>query len=298
MFYRFYLAALLIAALAATPAAAQPGGEITAGVGQQAIYSLSGSPTSQTDRANPQPFTFAPATGVNQLLYNWWFYRVAGDPVQRPFGNYVKSDGFSITGTSNWPAGGNGTTATYQWTEFGPPGGIRFTAAYTMTLSNGPGTADARLSQSFQIGNPNSSPMTISLFNSAVLDPGSRSSGLFASGGLNGISVTDGSYDDTHMAVGATAYQAATDASLGNLLFGGAAKDLNDTGLPVTNSAGTVIDAFEWTFTVPANGSETVSSSLVVARAVPEPSSLLLAAAAALGSLALRRRGRPRRTVR
>ena len=230
------------------------------------------------------------------MEYNWFFYRVSGDTVQRPFGNYVKSDGFGITGTSNWPSGGNGNTSSYQWTEFGPPGGVRFTATYSMTLSQGPATTDARLDESFQISNPNSTALTLLLYNAAGMDPDSRPSGFNASGDSNSISVTDGIYNLSHSAAGAGAYQVATDSSLASLLYGGTAADLNDTGLPIVNSTGLILDAFEWSVVVPAGGSQTVSTSLIISRAVPEPSSLLLSGVVgAAGVVAMPRRYSGRR---
>src|SRR5437868_9793199 len=112
-------AALIVAALATTPTAAQPGGGVRSPgpFPVFAQYSLDGSPANQTD-PNPQNYLFFPFTDVSQLTYNWWFYRVAGDTMQRPFGAYLKSDGFNITGTSSWPPGGSSNTASYQWTEF------------------------------------------------------------------------------------------------------------------------------------------------------------------------------------
>jgi hypothetical protein len=84
----------------------------------------------------------------------------------------------------------------------------------------------ARLDQSFQITNPNSMPLTISLYNAVVWTPGGHFSGNFASGDTNAIHVTDGTYDNIHAATGANAYQAAQDATLTNLFYGGPAQDL------------------------------------------------------------------------
>ena len=292
---RIAFSILAIAAIVVAPSAAQPGGGLsTPNFPPQAGYGFGGSPSSQTDVSNPSQFLFYPTSGVNQLAFNWWSYHIAGDSVQRPFGTYQKSDGFAITGTSNWPTGGNGTTSSYNWTEFGPPaGGIRFTAAYTLTLSSGPTMYDAKLSQSFQINNPNSVPLTISLFDHAVWEPGGHTFGLSASGGIGAISVTDGTYNDTHMAIAATAYQAAADATLGNLLYGGTAADLNNAGLPIVNTPpGSLLPstAFEWTLTIPADGSAIVQSELITARAVPEPGTMAFTAAAAAGLFVLGRR--------
>jgi hypothetical protein len=198
--------ALLAAALSAAPAAAQPGGsmKIVAPPGSPSdiIYGENNGPTSETT-PGPGTATLMPGTGVKQLNTNWWFYRVQGDSRERPFGAYTKSDGFTITGTSSWPSpitGGN--TATYTWIENGASG-PRFTAGYTMVLSSGGGTTayDARLDQSFQINNPNPSPLTISLFNFVYWDlEGDFNTQVGAAGDSNSISVTDGLYQDTHTA--------------------------------------------------------------------------------------------------
>ena len=64
---------------------------------------------------------------ANFLAKNWWYYRVAGDGRERPFGTYTKSDGGNLAGNSSYPLSGNGDTATYNWTESSSTG-VRFTA--------------------------------------------------------------------------------------------------------------------------------------------------------------------------
>ncbi len=272
---RSYRVALLATALAVAPAGAQPGGGMlhtysTGTVG----YGENTAPTSETS-VGPETVVFSPGTGVIQLADNWWFYRVQGDSRERPFGTYTKSDGFTITGTSNWPLNNNGQTASCAWTENGA-GGPRFTAAYNLALSGGPTAYDARLDQTFQITNPNPTPLAISLFDFVAWSPGnSRTAQVVAAGNVDSVSVTDGNYVDTHMAVGASAFQAAQAPALANLLTDGAPNDLNNTGLPY---AGNLFDdAFEWTLTIPADSSQSVDSSLITAKAVPEPSPLSLA---------------------
>jgi hypothetical protein len=143
---------------------------------------------------------------------NWWFYRVQGDTRERPFGIYTKSDGFTISGASSWPnpvTGGH--MSAYTWTENGAAG-PRFTADYSLALMPGNGIVPytGQLNQTFEITNPNSSPLTISLFNLVLWAPGGNyfSTPVTATGDINSISVTDGLYEDTHTALGATAFQA------------------------------------------------------------------------------------------
>jgi hypothetical protein len=270
-------------------ASAQPGGQVTSpgpapNFPQHAQYNLTGSPTNETDEFDPHSYNFNAVVGGNQLNFNWIFYRVSGDSVQRPFGTYLKSDGFNIVGSSSWPAGGNGNTATYQWTEFGPSG-PRFTANYVMTLSNGPATTDAALSQSLKITNPNSAPLTIALFNLVVPFPGASGNNLFAAGGINSITETNGVYNIAVSATTANAFQAATNLSIENLLTGGPAGDLNNSGLPISGfsaSPDLISLAYEWSLTIPGNGSDTISDTIAISHAIPEPGTLALAAAAAV----------------
>jgi hypothetical protein len=184
-----------------------------------------------------------------------------------------------------------------MWTDFGPPGVPRFTAKETLTLANGPTPAEVTLAQSLQITNPGASPLSISVFELAVPDPNGSNTGYSASGGPNAMTVAAGGTGVTLSAVGASAYQAATDPSLGNLLYGGPAADLNDTGLPIsgyTPHPYLISLAYEWTATIPAGGSQTFSSAITV----PEPNSFALAALAAALSATAVRRWRVRRPVR
>ncbi len=290
MSHRARTAALMVAALMAAPADAQPGGGMTlTRAGGVVDYGQNNAPTSETS-VGPQTVFFSPASGVNQVGDNWWFYRVQGDTRERPFGTYTKSDGFTITGTSNWPPNNNGQAASYAWTENGASG-PRFTATYDLALSGGPTAYDARLDQTFQITNPNPTPLTISLYDLVAWVPNDNfSAQLTASGNANTISVTDGTYVDTHTAVGATAFQAGSGPALANLLTNSSPDDLNNTGLPYSGMP-YFADAFEWTLTIPGDGAQSVESSLITAHAVPEPNPLFLVGpVAAVLAIARRRR--------
>lgn len=295
MFRHMVLAALVAAGLVSR-SVAQPGGQITSPgpppfYPQYAEYGLTGSPTSQTDSSDPHNYYLQPPMEGSQILANWVFFRTAVDSVQYPFGNYVKSNGYNITGTSVWPSGGAGNTAVYNWTDYGPPsGGAVFSAIYTMVLTNGPQTPDARLKQSLQITNPNSTPLTISLYNAMVPYPGGTSTIYTSSGGLGNILATDGAYDVTFSATGATAYEADTTGTLGALLYGGPATDLNDSGIPATTTHDNpvMLLAMEWTETIPADSAITISSAISISQAVPEPATLALCGVAAGMAAALR----------
>ncbi len=292
MMHRVAPAALIIAGLGLAPAAAQPGGGIFSlpNFGGAAYSQGTPAPTSETN-AGPPFSHFVPTESVNQLALNWWFYRVSGDTRDRPFGTYTKSDGFTITGTSSWPMNGTGNMSSYSWTENGSSG-VRFNAVWANTVTGGT-MYQGQVNQSFQITNPNSTPLNISLFNLALWSLSNNAdNAVIANGNANAITVTDGVYQETHSAVGASAFQAATDPTLENLLTGGTPYNLNNTGLPYAGDLFT--DAFQWNLTVPANSSVTVQSALISAQAVPEPSGLLLVGATGVGALAQRRRKRTR----
>jgi hypothetical protein len=300
---------LLVLSAFLTYARAQPGGAIYSpgappNTLQFAQYGLTGSPTSETDEFDPHSFIFNAVSGGQQLHFNWFFYRVAGDAVQRPFGVYQKSDGFNINGTSSWPTMTSSTvnSSSYHWTENGASG-PRFSATYSMTLSNGPTTTDALLSQSLQISNPNPTALNIALYNLAVPQPGNALGPFFASGNINSIRETNGTYDVTVSPTGASAFQSATDLSLENSLTGGPAADLNNTGLPIVNyspNPDLISIAYEWQEVVPGNGSVTISDTIAISHAVPEPGTLALcgaAVSAGLGWAARRRKARRARAV-
>jgi hypothetical protein len=269
-------AALLTVLVSGSHLLAQPGGGIFSaggpGMGGAFYAQLSAAPTSETT-AGPSSTTFGPTGGINQLALNWWFYRVQGDTRERPFGTYTKSDGFNITGTSNWPPGGAGQTSTYNWTESGSAG-TRFAAKLTSNIAGG-APYQGQLSQSFQITNPSSSPLTMSLFNLVYWPLSDNPSNpVIATGNINSITVTDGIYQETHTAVAAAAFQAAKDQALINLLTDAPVNNLNNSGLPYSDNRFT--DAFQWDLVIPANGSVTIESDLSSMHAVPEPSGFFL----------------------
>ncbi|HEX4590033.1 MAG TPA: PEP-CTERM sorting domain-containing protein, partial [Gemmataceae bacterium] len=177
---------------------------------------------------------------------------------------------------------------TYNWTDQGPTGGTRFAATYTSTLAHGAQTGTATLAQSFQITNPNASALSIVLFNYADIEangPNPLDTDT-ATGGLGSITDSDGPWQVTHAANGASAFQASVYSDIRDFLLDSAVNNLNNSGLPF--GPGDYTGAFQWNLTVPANGSLTVTSSLAIAP-VPEPGTLLLTGFAA-GLIAWRRR--------
>jgi hypothetical protein len=148
---------------------------------------------------------------------------------------------------------------------------------------NGTSPYTGQLDQSFKINNPSLSPLTISLFNLVQWQPGGDyfNKSVTASGDINSVSATDGVYQDTHTAIGATAFQAGQGATLANLLTDSSVNDLDNSGLPYSGTQ--FGDIFEWTFTVPANSSQTIQSELNITHAVPEPNGFFLLGPMAAG---------------
>ncbi|HEX4591347.1 MAG TPA: hypothetical protein VH120_15530, partial [Gemmataceae bacterium] len=92
-------AALGLAFLLTGPAAAQSGGTLTDGA---ASYTQAPAPSGES-LASPASTSFrTESTAPNQLFQNWWYYRVAGDGREYPFGTYSRSAGGQISGTSNY----------------------------------------------------------------------------------------------------------------------------------------------------------------------------------------------------
>jgi hypothetical protein len=122
---------------------------------------------------------------------------------------------------------------------------------------------------------PKSSPLNLSVFNLVLWelnnDPNTV---VHATGNSNAITATDGITQETHSAVGASAFQAAADPALENLLLSGSVYNLDDSGLPFIGTRFT--SAFQWDPTIPANSSQTIQFGLNSVPAVPEPSALFL----------------------
>jgi hypothetical protein len=274
----------IFAVLAATnwggSAQAQSGGQLTNGA---AIYIQQPAPN-QENLASPTGAVLEPeGIGPNQIFQNWWYYRVAGDTREYPFGTYTRSLGGQIAGISNY----TGNVATYNWTDSNASAATRFTAAYTSTLTHGAQFGSATLAQTFQINNPGATALSITLFNYADLDINGTAGNNTATGNVNAITGADGSWQAVHSAVGANAFQVAIPFGIRDFLLDSAVNNLNNTGLPF--GPGDFSDAFQWNLTIPAGQSTTVSSALAISQ-VPEPGTLLLTGAAAVGGFVWRRR--------
>jgi PEP-CTERM motif len=273
---------LATATVSAGLAVAQPGGQLTSGT---AVYIQQTAPNAE-NLASPTGAVFEPeGVGPNQLFQNWWYYRVSGDTREYPFGTYARIAGGQIAGLSNYV----GNTSTYNWTDSDASSVTRFTATYIATLTHGAQVNNATLAQSFQINNPGATTLNIVLFNYADIDANGTTpvDTDTATGNVNAITDMDGPWQVVHSAVGANAYQVGAFSSIRDLLLDTNINNLNNTGLPF--GPGDYTGAFQWNLSIPAGQSATVTSALAVSP-VPEPGTLLLTGAAALGALAWRRR--------
>src|SRR5687768_1599184 len=86
---------LSLAALAAAWLASPAYGQTTLTSGN-ATFTLKAPPTGESS-ATYSDVALRPDGGTNHLWSQWLFYRVAGDTRERPFGNYTKTGGGSVS---------------------------------------------------------------------------------------------------------------------------------------------------------------------------------------------------------
>jgi len=283
---RWVLLVSVLTAITTLPAAAQVGGTITDAT---ATYNQPPGPTGE-NLQSPTGLIFRPeSTGGSQTFQNWWYYRVQGDTREYPFGNYARSAGGSVASTQNQYIG---NTASVAWTDTNAAAAVRFTANYVTTLTH-TGTNAATIAQSFQINNPGASALNITLFNYADLQANgpaaSDTDTVTANTGT--ITDTDGPVRVVHSVTGtvaANAFQVAQWPGIINFLTDANVNNLDNSG---SSFFGDESGAFQWNLTVPGGGSVTVGANISISP-VPEPGTLLLTGAVAVGVTAWRRRRR------
>lgn len=185
----------------------------------------------------------------------------------------------------------SGNTMTYSLTEKTADATTRFTATWTVVLRHGASPGQATVSHSVTITNPTASPLTLSLFHYLDYDLDDNSAGHSATGGLAGMTITNGVTKGTYTPVtGASAFQASAGfPPLDVSLLDDQVTNLNGSGLPMSNDDWT--GAYQWDLTIPAGGSATIDFDMAVTPA-PEPGAVLALAAAGLGLLGKARRAR------
>jgi len=270
---RFAVLAAAAALAAAMPAFGQAGTGFSIFDGD-AWFGITDSPTSGTATSPPTAvFRVNGATGTNHLFANWWWFRTPGDTREYAFHNASGTTGGGNTATTTWHLVGRGAV--------GNP--YAFSAALTYTVTD---TGDnlGQLVQSMVITNIGSEPMTLNLFNYADFDVNASSGGDSATGGLDGITITDGPWTILYQGVGASGYRVTPYAGLLGELTDASATNFSNTGLPFGPSD--ITAGFQWTLNLDAGQSATVVMSFAV---VPTPASLALLG---LGVLTAARRRR------
>jgi hypothetical protein len=230
------------------------------------------SPTSGTGTVSGAAFRVNGATGLDHVFETWWWFRVEGDTRE-----------FALNNAAGTVAAGN--TATTTWNMAGAAGGspYAFSAVLTYTVTD-TGENLGQVAQSMVITNTGSDAITLNLFQYTDFDVNGTASTDSATGGLDGITISDGPFTILYQGVGASAYQVTTFATLRGLLTNTTVDNLNNTGLPF--GPGDFTGGFQWTLTLGAGESTTVMASMAV---IPTPASLALLG---LGGLAAARRRR------
>lgn len=241
-----------------------------------ATYTTGALPTSQTGNGPAADFRPLGGATTDHLVRNWWYYRVSGDTRERPFGNYTKSGGGTVSTTE--VSSGNQSTFTIR--ETAPSSAERFTAVLAYTLSSGPSGSWTLLEMSLAVRNPTAVPLTIAFFNYIDANVQGTSNNdaaiLFAP---NKIRITDPSgYFLFHSAVTTpAAYQVTAANTLRSSLLNASVTNLANTGLPF--GSGNYTGAWQWNMTLNPGQTQTIYSifSDVDPAELPEPSSLALA---------------------
>lgn len=258
---------------------AQSGGSIADG---KATYVQGAGPTS-VGATGGGLSDFRPDGGTTPdlLFQNWWWYRVQGDPRERPFGNYLDGSR-NITGSSSF--GGNSFTMNWTATEAGDP---LFTAQWTATLFGHPDPGIATLVYSFQVTNTSTSPMTFNLFNYLDLDIPTNSGTNTATGDATSMTIVGITHSASWNNGGADNYQVTGFPTVRTLLANGSVDDMNNTGLPF--GPGDWTGAVQWVRELAPGESFTIGGSIA---AVPEPTTIALAGLGLAGTLMTVRRAR------
>jgi hypothetical protein len=266
-----------------SPACGQLTGTLTDGA---ATFTFNETPTAENSSTYKADFQPQGAGTADHVYSQWLFYRVAGDTRERPFGNYTRSDGGTVELTGNL----SGNTMTYSLTEKAADATTRFTATWTVVLRHGASPDQATVSHSVTITNPTASPLTFSLIHYLDYDLNDDSLNHTATGGLSGMTITNGVTQATYTPVTAAShYQVADGGTLDAALLNGTTATLNDTGLPF--GPGDWSGAYQWDLTIPAGGSATIEFDMGVSP-VPEPTAVLALSAVGLGLLGKARRAR------
>jgi hypothetical protein len=257
-------------------------------------YNQASTPTTEGSTTFTSNFSATTPTLADNLFQNWWFYRVAGDTRERPFGNYTKTGGGAVTMTGSAAA----NVMTFNLTETDAAAVTRFTSVLTFTITNvANGT---QVAQRLVVTNPGATPLSLSFFNYADYDVPTASSNT-ATGGLGGITVTNTAatqFGQHTPLTPANAFQVMPFSTLRGLLADTAVNNLSNSGLPF--AAGDYTGAFQWDLTIAAGDSAIIDVALsnLNSLAVPEPGTIALMGMTGISSLIAFRFLRRKRALR
>ncbi|MCR9248086.1 MAG: hypothetical protein NXI31_23895 [bacterium] len=195
------------------------------------------------------------SAGTTDVLQrHWWFFRGEFDRREYAF----RDDG-TATRTAVGP------TVTTSWSNLGHRGQVSATLVQTLTMS---GTAGARVNETMTLTNLTNAPLRFDLFSYADFDAGGNPLNI-ARGNRNSHVVGDGLTQACEFrADGQPVSQVGppsqllpdlTDTTKTDLLGWGGEFGPNDYAA-----------AFQWTIEIPANGSRSVSSDLVMLDCQPQ----------------------------
>lgn len=237
------------------------------------FFTQANSPTSGTVAAvSGANFRVAGAASTDHLFENWWWYRVQGDTREFAFNNASGTVAAGNTATTDWALSGTAGGAAYSFTA-----NLRYVVTDT-------GTNLGEVMQTMVITNTStSSPLVLNLFNYADFDVGGTAGTDSATGGVGGMTITDGPWTAEFQGIGASAYQVTSFATLRGLLSNAVVDNLSNTGLPF--GPGDFTGGFQWVLQIAPGGSATIGERLAI---VPAPASLALLGLG--GLVAVRRR--------
>lgn len=212
-----------------------------------ATYTQSSAATTTSSTAGLSNMSTA---GTDRLYQHWWYYRIGGDSREFAFNN-AAANGFV--------ASASGATATMNWANVDGRGVISATQQIQVA-SAGPSQGSA--TSTMTVTNLTASPITVDLFAYADYDV-CAASGNTATIGATEHVITNSSCGIVCRfgAVNPTATQATAFATLRGLLLNATLENLTGVGSG-TFGPGDYTGAFQWTLTVPANGSASATCYL------------------------------------
>ena len=240
------------------------------------------SSTAQFDLGSDQGMNAWTVNGVNQLVRQWFWYRLGPNGGQSP----INALGNLFYHTSDTNYDGTDETLYVRYT------GAQLKAEGTFMLTGaGPGRPKSDVAESLKLTNLTSAPMDLHFFQYVDLSLGGDAQdwSVTINGGNTAEQADMGTYvSETVLTPRPSHYQVDYAPNIYNLLTSGSPLTLNDNGGPL--GPGDLSWAFQWDVTLgPAGSGNDVLLISKDKQIVPEPATLALLA---LGGLAMIRRRR------